>query len=336
MASALTFRLANHSDITSIITYIALHWNQDHVYVRVPSLFYYDFLNGNSANFGLAEVNNRIEGIFGYFFYNSENPPDLGGMLWHVSALAQSLSPLAGMSLRSYVLENIPHRFFGAPGAGINTKPIYKAIGSQGLCLEHFVGRFKGEENPVGVTASIGLLSSPEKAIKVRLLQTPDAIYRLNTLIFDHQTPRKDPSYLIWRYLTHRFRNYEVWHCCAGAEQGVLVTRVQEFGDKKILRVIDYIGPIFFAAASMLRVFSVRSAKDCFSYIDFVCAGFGEDQFIQCGFSKIDFNNESLSLPNHFEPLVLRSSRVYANCNAGFSNVTMVKGNGDQDRPNVL
>jgi hypothetical protein len=68
--------------------------------------------------------------------------------------------------------------------------------------------------------------------------------------------------------------------------------------------------------------------------VDIVCAVAEPQQFSLAGFIEVDFLNPEVHVPNYFDPLVLKSIRVYANADKGFDNVAIFRGNGDQDRPN--
>lgn len=334
--SSMELRLAKISDTSEILSYLSSQWQSDHVYVRHPELFLYDFAVGDNLNFGVLTMNGSIEGIFGYFYYNTSQSPDIGGMLWHTSNAAQKKSPLAGLLLRNYVLDNVPHRFFGSPGAGIQTKPIYQNIGKVWIEMDHYVGRFRGSKLPDSIHFKGGFLhQSANLKYKTAFLDVKK-IHGLPKDLFSYQTPVKDSSYLEKRYLLHPFRSYQVVRCEAEFSLGIVVTRVERLAEQRILRIIDYIGPISDVAGIILAALNFLFSKSVFAYVDFVCSGFEELQLRHIGFHKVDFDSESDTVPNLFEPIVYKSIQMFANADHGFENVVMVKGNGDQDRPNLL
>ena len=328
------FRLAKLSDCDSIIDFLREHWDSNHVYVRHPSLFRYDFVRDGRLTFGLFENKGCIEGIFGYFFYNNSQNPDIGGMLWCVSPDSQRATPMLGLRLRDFVLQTVPHRFFGAPGAGIQTKVIYEKIGSKWIKLDHFVGKISGQKWPKIVVLREGCLKPARSECKIQQINSFRDLLEIPDKVFTYQTPIKDFSYLAWRYLFHPYHYYNIWRLNFSSDPVVVVSRIQKFGEHKIMRVIDYLGPVAVAAPSVLTLFSALQKSQKLSYVDFVCSGFSKDKFEELGFITVNFEDQSSVVPNHFEPFVAKSVQIYANADRGFDNVVMVKGNGDQDRPN--
>jgi hypothetical protein len=102
-----------------------------------------------------------------------------------------------------------------------------------------------------------------------------------------------------------------------------------------VLRVIDVLGDPDCAAGAICAVFDKE--KHCCSYVDFVAYGFKSKFFTDIGFARVDFDKKGRDyVPNYFEPLVESPVQIFANCDPGYSATTMVKGNGDQDRPNDI
>ncbi len=330
------FRLAKTSDKERIINFIMTHWDREHVYVRYPKLFEYDFIRNSKLTMGLMEIDEEIKGIFGYFFYNSRANPDIGGMLWKVADDASKIAPLPGINLRKFVLDNIKHRFFGAPGAGLQTKPIYELLGCKWHELKHYIGTLSYQHLPKKINFEGGILQNNKKKFKTSELITLEQLKMVNGKIFLEQTPEKDVEFLIWRYANHPYNNYKIWlvhhdHC-----ESLVVTRFQKIYDKEILRIIDYIGSPELAASSIYSVFFNFPKNQALAYVDFVASGFDNKQFFNHGFSEIDFNNPTNYAPNLFEPLVEKSVQIFANSYHGYTDTVMVRGNGDQDRPNLL
>jgi hypothetical protein len=326
------FRLAHIEDGPKIIDFLQAYWKADHVYVRHPDLFYYDFQNGESLHFGLMENGDEIVGIFGYFFYNRTAWPDIGGMLWQVTPDIQRRMPLAGLKLRQFVMKRVKHRFFGAPGAATETRSIYQRLGMVWAPLEHFVGTDRPENWPSFIKINGGILAPAPKEIEVKQLHKITELYALDDDIFKSQTPLKDSDYLARRFLCHPFRRYQLWLVRQAGAQTVIVTRRQEVADVHVLRVIDVLGDPDRAASAIGAVFAIE--KPHCAYVDFVAYGFNSGNFSDLGFASVDFANDQDCVPNHFEPLVGRSVQIFGNCDAGFPATTMVRGNGDQDRPN--
>lgn len=330
------FRLATLKDVAKVLDFISKHWDSNHVYVKNPSLFRYDFVRGDTFSMGLIEIDENVEGIFGYFVYNDSDVPDIGGMLWKVTKVAQSFYPGAGLALRKFVLQSVQHRFFGAPGAGQDTRVIYKLLGRDWIALDHFVGKNAAEDWPDFVKIEGGNIVQSDHLAEVQKITSFHDICSLDDVLFSHQTPIKDKGYLAWKYFYHPFHRYSIWYTSICNVASVVVSRNQACNGAKIMRVVDYIGPVENAARSVHAIFRFSSSYENLNYVDIVCSGLDLLSFKSLGFEKVDFNNFAVSVPNYFDPPLFQSTQVFANADPGFSNVVMVRGNGDQDRPNSI
>ena len=329
------FRLAKIEDGQQIIDFLQAHWNAEHVYVRIPELFYYDFQQGKHLNFGLLEIGGVIKGVFGYFFYNNTSDPDIGGMLWQVTPDIQHRMPFAGLQLRHFVLQHVKHRFFGSPGANPQTRVIYQRLGMIWAPMEHFAGTDKQERWPTFIKIKGGVLKSKLKKVCVTQLIDSPELQSIDDKIFQAQTPIKDLSYIERRFLKHPFRSYQIWLVESPCAQNVVITRRQNVEDLMLLRVIDVLGDPDRAAGAICAVFDKE--KHCCSYVDFVAYGFKSNFFKDIGFAQVDFDKRGQDyVPNYFEPLIERPVQIFANYDNGFATTTMVRGNGDQDRPNDI
>ena len=118
---------ATIEDTRGLMEFMDKVWKKDHILSKDKELFLYEFQEENYLNIIIAkDEKESIVGIFGFIKYNSSSLPDIAGSLWKVDPNIKE--PLLGLRLREYFVKNIPHRFFAAPGAGLQTKPIYKVL----------------------------------------------------------------------------------------------------------------------------------------------------------------------------------------------------------------
>lgn len=328
------FRIAKINDTDAILDYLHASWRGNHPYVRHPDLFLFDFQNGSDLNIGVLEYGGKIQGIFGYFLYNSSETPDIGGMLWSVNSKVQKAIPLAGIRLRSFIMGSVPHRFFGSPGASRGTKAIYEKLGKVWKPLEHYVGTDRETRWPDFISIKGGILKNQTCRCTVRAICDARNDRQFSDEIFQSQTPTKDRNFLERRYLKNPFRKYDLWCIYTSDNQLIVVTRKLRVKDCEILRVVDVIGCPTLAANAISAVYFAYKSKP--AYIDFVACGFSANAFKELGFASVDFKNDRVVVPNYFEPFEKRSVQLFANYDPGFPATTMVRGNGDQDRPNIL
>jgi hypothetical protein len=331
-----SFRIARAEDYRCILAFLGSNWDTRHIYVKVPHLFLYDFYRHGQLNIGLLELDDKIEGIFGFFFYNESTLPDLGGMLWRVSDNAQRIIPMAGFALRDFVLRNVPHRFFGAPGAGLDTKVIYDCLGSRWLDFSHFVVKVSGSNWPDFVRIRGGDLIDKFGNCGIKRLVSTREVLSIPNCVYSHANPRKDSSYILWKYVHHPFHSYSLWLMEFKGSIALVVCRIQRKGGALVLRVVDYLGeneriPIFLSC--LLRTYSKTKKV---AYLDIVGFGLPEDLLLSVGFASVDFQNHAEVVPNYFDPFVPSSLQIFGNCYEGFGSVRMLRGDGDQDRPNSL
>jgi hypothetical protein len=305
------------------------------VYVNSPSLFRYDFVRSEELTLGLIEINGRIEGIFGYFYYSDFKIPDIGGMLWKVTRIAQAFHPIAGLALRNFVLSKIPHRFFVSPGAGLDTKLIYERLGLDWIELRHFLGKLPGQTWPHFIKMKEGTdlrLHAPAQVTRLTKLRH---ITSINNSLFSYQSPVKDIGYLAWKYFYHPHHHYQIWSVQGVNAKSVVVSRIQKCNGLHVMRIVDFFGPLSEIAGAISSIFFNASKIAKLEYVDVVCRFSSDrDLFAQAGFLEVDFSNPEEVVPNYFDPLVVRSIQIYANADPGFDNLAIFRGNGDQDRPN--
>ena len=71
-------------------------------------------------------------------------------------------------------------------------------------------------------------------------------------------------------------------------------------------------------------------------YIDFLQYGINKKYFLSCGFKLLNLNN-SIVVPNYFEPFVQKNIPLLFSYKLNNNNkIRIFKGDGDQDRPNLL
>jgi len=145
MKTKVTIRLGRVEDAPAIMRFMGEHWRKGHILSLSRELLLHEFAEGNLLNFALAWRDDRLVGLFGFIRYNQRPVPDLAGSLWKV--IASEKTPLLGIRLRRFVMDNVPHRFFAAPGAGPQTRPIYQIIGLEWKTMDHWF-MLNPERNP--------------------------------------------------------------------------------------------------------------------------------------------------------------------------------------------
>ena len=344
MKTKVTIRLGRVEDAPAIMRFMGEHWRKGHILSLSRELLLHEFAEGNLLNFALAWRDDRLVGLFGFIRYNQRPVPDLAGSLWKV--IASEKTPLLGIRLRRFVMDNVPHRFFAAPGAGPQTRPIYQIIGLEWKTMDHWfmlnpernpehcrLIRFERFPEKIGVDDP---LPSPAEW-SIQELVSANELGRFPFSRYHHVLPYKDESYVRHRFFRHPIYRYRVWHLQHGDHQALFITRMARHEDAAALRVVDFYGdesclPLLGIA---LRRQLVESGAE---YADFIASGLNTGKMEQAGFTLLDLDQTHTIVPNYFEPFEQKNVPIHCVHDPvpeGFQ-FRMFRADGDQDRPSEL
>ncbi|MCB1722517.1 MAG: hypothetical protein H6959_04335 [Chromatiaceae bacterium] len=331
-------RFASVADIRPLMTFMHEHWRAHHILSRNETLFRFDFQEGERLNLAIAEQSGDIVGLFGFMKYNSLDEPDLAGSLWKV--VDDRAPPMLGLQLRRFVMHHVPHRFFAAPGAGLQTRSIYHLLGMRWIEMDHFYLANPGIGTRricrMSTPAALPLHVSPTRADEFREVPNGDDLRDFPFLRLRRTGPTKDWAYLRRRFFTHPVYRYRVFRLsCAGEPVNIVVCREVAHAGARALRVVDFYGDQRHMPELVPELYELMH-REGFEYVDFVCAGFDPRDMLRAGWRRLDFDRDDVVVPNYFEPFVMSNVRVYAVADA-HPEITarLCRADGDQDRPNV-
>lgn len=337
------FSLAVIDDAEAVMGFIDRYWRKDHILATDRRLFLYDFQEGEALNFGLArDQRGQIVGIFGFMKYNSLPVPDIAGSFWKV--LEQPDSPMLGLRLRKFVTRQVAHRFFAAPGAGLQTRPIYRAIGMHWHRMQHYyrLNPASGKSILACVPPTVkskawsAKIRSEASRFHLRRLVDPAELASFDFAAHSTIVPFKDAAYLRRRFFEHPVYRYDVFGLeAAGAGLlNLIVTRRVGHAGASALRIVDFYGSADSMEVILHHLDAVMiEAGD--EYVDFVCHGFPPELMTQAGFQCLDFQSDEVVVPNYFEPFEKKNVPVYCVSDPpGALTFRQCRADGDQDRPN--
>ncbi len=333
-----TLRLATIADTDRLMRFMHEHWRADHILSRNRELFLFDFQDGEQLNIAIAEdANDNLIGLFGFIKYNSHALPDLAGSLW--KALDSAGEPMLGLRLRRFVMQNVPHRYFAAPGAGLQTRAIYHLIRMHWIEMDHYYRLNPDIRQPQLYQHRSGVQAPPAPAttrdLRISEIADPRRLQAFPFSASPQVGPLKDWAYLHRRFFEHPINRYRVFLSQRGDEPvNIAVCRVARHDQSSALRIVDlygaekHIAPLIAHLDKLVR-------KEGHEYLDFVCSGFDPAGMHAAGFSRLDFDDTTTVIPNFFEPFLKQNVRVYAVADRHASIVPrLCKADGDQDRPN--
>ena len=331
---------ASLNDLDDLMEFMDKYWKKDHILSYDKELFLYEFLDGNKLNITIAKDEyGKIVGLFGFIKYNSLDNPDIGGSLWKV--IDDCKEPLLGLKLRDFTIKNVKHRFFAAPGAGLQTKAIYKVIGMNWNRMEQFFFLNPEIENYRLVELNnqqIKLNYPSNEAVKCEIELIKD-VNLLKGFDFDELTnivPFKDFNYISKRFFNHPIYNYDVYIVRnLNTIKNIFVCRTSSYQNSKAYRIVDFYGKETYLSDICSYLFQIIK-KNQYEYCDFINSGFSVKNLVKYGFNVLDFEANSIIIPNYFEPFIQKNIPIYCvsdiNSNLVFRQC---KADGDQDRPNI-
>jgi len=335
-----TFRIANIDDVENIMLFLKKEWKEDHILANDREMFMWQYGNNhfgddNTINFVIMEdANKQIVGVNGYVPYSKE-----GDNRFISSAItkvkSQNVLPMAGVELvkRFRDLTNAKEEY----SSGTNSKtmiPIAKrvmrydvGIMKQYYILNPMVKNYLIAKPALNDTLTFG----GELGKKYILVQKPnfeDTNFNFN-IIYDNQG-YKSKDYLIHRYCNHPIYEYIIYALWDGHDNvvGFLIAREISVQERKILRIVDYIGNINNLKEIGTSLQKILVDKN-YEYIDLVTSGLNEEIINGMG---LELRNDETVIPMYFEPFVRKNVDIwYQRSN---EHITIFKADGDQDRPN--
>lgn len=342
-------RVARDSERNRIARFIDEHWRKDHIFVTCKELLEWQHLDSKrgQCNFVIAVhgKSQEIHAVLG-FIPVAQFDPDLGiesfcwMAIWRVQDSARGHR--LGRRLLSHLTDAVNPGVVCTVAATAMTMPMYRAMGYQtGRLSHHFIlNPEKSEFRLVGNAGSHAPTGRAEPSLPERTLEaaTEDDVRDGISQCFTTQReiPRKSPQYLIQRYLRHPIYSYQVYGIKeAGDTIGVVVARVCTHEESKALRVVDFIGRSEVLRGLRGEWESLLRDHDA-EYVDFYSAGIDESDLASSGFTR-RHEEASIIVPNYFEPFSQKNVEIDFMISVPVGTpFRIVKGDSDQDRPNVL
>jgi hypothetical protein len=345
-------RIAAASERDQLRAFIDTHWKKGHALAASPSLLDWQHYDEKKAKYnfviGVHRQRQEIDGLLGFipvsqFDEALEPSRDYWLALWKVREDIDA--PGLGVALYYYFQATQKPRTLSGAAISSIALPIYRALKFRMGKLDHFyllnpdVSEFKiaevlsaRAEGPISPSpGSKELVRVPDKRA---LAAYGPAIDALNCRI----SPLKSAGYYGRRYLDHPLYRYDLFAVLENGQfRGLLVTRAVSHEGACALRIVDVGGPSdALADLNGALVGLLRSSRA--EFIDFYCTGFEDRDLLGSGFRKRAPDPEpSAIIPNYFEPFVRKNVDLdYAVKHPENAHYRFVKGDSDQDRPNLI
>jgi hypothetical protein len=336
---SLTIEFCGLDAVDALMRFIREHWSETHILGHSRALM--DWQHRNEAdgryNFMLARDDaGAIVGILG-FIPSSRYDPALGAgdeTIWFAMWKVLETAPTgAGLMLIRELQKRIRPRWIGTVGLNDYVREIYRALGYTTATLDRYYRLNRRRATDRLIVCPSGWPDPVEKQGSTRLVPIDaQMLAAMDPALGTAQSPRKTPQGLVTRYLSHPFYDYHAYRV-EGAETAVIVTRLCAHEDAVALRIVDILGPAS-ALAGAAAALDALMAETGAEFIDFYLSG-GDEALAAAGFSKLDAQG-GLVLPSYFEPFDRSNVEVVYALKGPDTNLTICKGDADQDRPNIL
>ncbi|MEO8075733.1 MAG: hypothetical protein ABI818_05340, partial [Acidobacteriota bacterium] len=148
--------------------------------------------------------------------------------------------------------------------------------------------------------------------------------------------PLKSSAYFYNRYLSHPFYDYLVFEARRGGTPvGLVAARVVQHEGSRALRIVDLMLEPADVAGLAGPFLDLIVGADC-EYGDLLQTGLDDELLQAGGFSRVT-PESGVIVPSYFEPFVQQNTEIIA-CvrDRAAAPFLICKGDGDQDRPNLL
>lgn len=331
---------AKIEDRENIMQFIDKFWKPNHILAKDESFFNYEHLNGNKLNFFLAKdiKSGEILAIQGFIPYGSDPNSHICGVISRVHP--NSKIPLLGVELMKKMLEHTSPKTYC--GVGTNPKtmlPLVKrffkrstGIMNQFFILNTEISKFKIAHIPDSYKKIIRYKKEVPEIIEHKLINESQLNENFSLIRVSSNLPVKSLEYIIKRYFNHPRYKYNCYLLKKNKNLSLLVTREIIFNERKIMRIIDFVGELEFLGYLGNWAASILSNSK-YEYIDILTAGLDKKILYKSGFHEKK-HDQGIVIPTYFEPFVKENINIHYE--KSDDNIVLFKGDADGDRPNEL
>ena len=337
--------IATINDISDIQSFINTEWKKNHILARDESFFKYEYLYNNQVNFLIAKSDNKILGVLGFIpseiykkneLNHIEKISDYCATLWKVRK--DNIYPSTGLQLLQSLRDLNGMGVLFCVGINKKTLGIYKFLDIHTGIMNHFVminynlKDFRIAKITKFYNHRINYSKDEKLAIKIVKDETELSKFKFDN--FKEFIPFKNEKYFTKRYFENPIYKYNIYGVYYLNDlKALFVTRVQDYNDAKVIRIIDFYGDQKYIKP-FAGFLSDLLVKEKYEYADFY--SFGLDNFIMesSGFNLIDNNSDEFIIPNYFNPYIKKNIAINFFVDSKEVNkLRIFKGDGDQDRP---
>ena len=340
------FRLAKREEIPQLMKFIEDYWGKNHILAHDRKLFDWMYVikdDNEHVNVAVAIDKNTqtIEQFFGIIDCSATHDlgkKDIWGALWKVCPEHDNF-PFLGVELVKRLPQIKPHREYLGNGSNPQTsaKLLRNVFHWYTENMKHYflLNPNKTEFHIARIIDRPSPIVTKNALIKICTLTDINAVCQ--HFDFDSVTtiPYKDAWYFNHRYFEHPYYHYIVWGLQendTANHTALLVMREVQANGAKALRIVDYMGDSSLLHGIYPHLCDYLVEHD-YEYVDFYFTGLNEVDAQAAGFTQRREEDNNI-IPNYFEPFEQKNVEIISHHMT--PNALIFRGDGDQDRPNVI
>lgn len=322
--------------ISSFQSLVKNNWpRKNHVFSKNKKLidFYYNFKNNKKTNLIGLYTKKKLVSAIGLIPYKNWDTK-LNKDYFIAFLLKTSSADGSTFIFLKYIYEKIRPKLLVVNGINLNTSgKIFERLGKIKLFSHYYI------LNPnIKPKVSNNLNFSKKKKDSNNALQLKIKISdEILIMPKSNYYPIKSKNYFKKKYLENPYYDYFVMNFYKKNKliffficRKIYVKKL----DAYIIRVIDFYGSIP-KRGSLVKNLSEYLKINNIEYLDMLCNGFKKNVLEDIGLLK---KNNNQKIPNHFEPFTGKNAQLSFSIliNKYKRNILLFKGDGDQDRPNII
>lgn len=325
-------RYLKKTEIDDLQKFIDSNYSKDHILSKNKKIifFYYNYKKKKKLDFLGYFENNKLLGIAGIIKLNNWDHNLSKNYYLSLLVKNKSLTKEITFSFFNFIFKKIKPDLFACSGFNKNIKKIYKKIGKIKKFSHFYIYNTKIKK---GLSKNLKKIIIKDKLknhnIKIEETNT------LNEIPYSKYYPTKSKDYFINKYIKNPFYKYTFLKIKKKNNTlfFFVIRKIKIKNKNRIVRIVDFYGNInkeIYIGNIIKKYLEINK----FEYIDFLCIGLNKSLLQNIGFN-LKKNNQLI--PNYFEPLIKKNITLEL-CvfNNNFKNYIFFKGDGDQDRPNLL
>ncbi len=332
----LNFRFAKLNDLERIQKFYRQYWARKNLITDDKSFLLYEFGNNLNLNFLISECKTKgsIESIIAFYIYsNDQKYRHVCGSMSLVNP--NCIYPLIGIeTLKRLKLLTKCYSY-----CGTNTNPktmlplVRKFLSHHTSKMNHFFilnDEFDSYEIAKINKNSYSFVKNSDNDLQIFLVSNIEEL--ISTKIFNkkhNNLPYKSFEYILKRYFFHPIYKYQIFLIPKNTSNpSVLICREIKQSNRKVLRIIDFIGDFKILPKLGNRLIELIK-KNNYEYVDLLC---NLPISIFEGSLFINKSETEAVIPNYFEPFIKKNVDIFYESSS--KDIYFFRGDADGDRPN--